>query len=489
MTRTVNPKEAMAMKILWRVAGMLALAAAPYLADVVAPDQAAAEDIVLRMAVPDWPPTRIMKDLADKLYKAPSGNKVTLDPDFIPWPNYYERLAASLTSGEKKYQMAVSDSQWLGAFIEGGYYMKLNTFIDADPQLQAIMKDLHPNLVDAYSTYPHKSKNYYGFPQMPDVLITYYRKDVFCDAGEQQAFRTKYGSKLPCTPQEMNNADWSTVKAIGEFFRRKAGDKLAGQALSDDFYGIAYQAGKAYDFNSMQINGFIWQHGADIWDETKAPTGRALGVVNSEKAVRAFEQYLSLLQFMPPVVKTGTMDVFKVDELFREGKVAWIVQWIGFAESAITPKTSKVADRVDFAMMPGLKGPDGKLIRWSNIGGQPFVLTTWNSDKVVKEAIDFCKWWLSKETQVKFAQAGGQSGLRSVHTAAEYRTFRPWNHAFGPSLDWQKDVWHVPEFFELLVQQQEEFDKAITGQKTAKQALDAIAAFQEKLLKESGKIK
>ena len=34
-----------------------------------------AEDIVLHMAVPDWPPTRIMKDLADKLYHAPSGNK------------------------------------------------------------------------------------------------------------------------------------------------------------------------------------------------------------------------------------------------------------------------------------------------------------------------------------------------------------------------------------------------------------------------------
>ena len=43
---------------------------------------AQAEDIVLRMAVPDWPPTRIMKDLADKHYKAPSGNKVTLEPGF-----------------------------------------------------------------------------------------------------------------------------------------------------------------------------------------------------------------------------------------------------------------------------------------------------------------------------------------------------------------------------------------------------------------------
>ena len=447
-----------------------------------------AEDIVLRMAVPDWPPTRIMKDLADKYYRAKSGNKVTLEPDFIPWPNYYERLAASLTSGEKKYQMAVSDSQWLGAFIEGGYYLKINKYIDADPELQAIFKDLHPNLVAAYSTYPHKSKNYYGFPQMPDVLVVYYRKDLFCHADERAAFKAKYGYDLPCKPEDMNNADWSMVEHFGEFFRRGKGDALAGQTLGDDFYGIAYQAGKGYDFSSMQINGFIWQYGADIWDETKAPQGKAKGVVNSPKAVKALEHYLRLLKHMPPVVKTGTMDIFKVDELFREGKVAWIIQWIGFGESAITPATSKVADKVDFARMPGLKQADGSLSRWSNIGGQPFVLTTWNNDTVIQEAIDFVKWWLSQEIQTKFAQAGGQSGLRSVHDTQAYKTFRPWNHAFGPSLDWQKDVWHIPEFFELLVQQQEEFDKAITGQQSAKEALDTIATFQEELLTESGHI-
>ncbi|MEZ5593303.1 MAG: extracellular solute-binding protein [Gammaproteobacteria bacterium] len=447
-----------------------------------------AEDIVLRMAVPDWPPTRIMKDLADKHYQAASGNTVTLEPDFIPWPNYYERLAASLTSGEKKYNMAVSDSQWLGAFIEGGYYRKLNEFIDADPELQAIFEDLHPNLVDAYSTYPHKTPNYYGFPQMPDVLVVYYREDVFCDAGEQQAFQAKYGYKLPCTPEEMNNTDWSMVKDFGEFLTRPQGEQLAGQPLDDDFYGLAYQAGKGYDFSSMQINSFIWQHGGDIWDETKEPEGHAQGVVNSDASVAGFEHYLSLLQYMPPVVKTGTMDIFKVDELFREGKVAWIVQWIGFGESAITPETSKVADKVNFAMMPGLKGDDGKISRWSNIGGQPFIITTWTEDTMLQEALAFVKWWLSKDVQTMFAQAGGQSGLRSVHNTPEYNTFRPWNHAFGPSLDWQRDVWHIPEFFELLVEQQQEFDLAITGQKSAKEALDTIADFQEELLIEAGRI-
>ena len=83
---------------------------------------ASAEDITLTMAVPDWPPTRIMKKMFDEQYKPKSGNKVTLEVDFIPWPDFYTRVNASLTSGEKKYNFIVSDSQWLGAFVEGGYF-------------------------------------------------------------------------------------------------------------------------------------------------------------------------------------------------------------------------------------------------------------------------------------------------------------------------------------------------------------------------------
>ena len=160
---------------------------------------------------------------------------------------------------------------------------------------------------------------------------------------------------------------------------------------------------------------------------------------------------------MPPVVKTGGMDIFKTDELFREGKVAMNIEWIGFAESSINPETSKVADKVAFAQAPGLKGPDGKLIRWANIGGQPFVIMTWATDLQIKEAVDFVKWWLSPEVQHMFAAAGGQSAIKSVYNDPKYVTYRPWNRTWAPGLEWQKDTWHIPEFFELLVQGQEQY--------------------------------
>ena len=142
-----------------------------------------------------------------------------------------------------------------------------------------------------------------------------------------------------------------------------------------------------------------------------------------------------------------------------------------------------------YGVPPGTRKDDGSISRWSNIGGQPFVLTTWNNDDVIKEALGIVKWWLSKPVQVNFVKHGGQSGMLDVMDDPAYATWAPYNRAYLDNYKWQKDVWHIPEFFPLLTEQQEQLDKAITGQVTAKQALDTVAAFQDKLLREAGRIK
>jgi multiple sugar transport system substrate-binding protein len=446
-----------------------------------------AKDIVINMAAPDWLPTRFMQDEFNKTYHAKSGNNVKLVIDFIPWPSFYQRVAASLSSGEKKYQMLVTDSQWLGDFVEGGHYLKLNKYIDKDPELQAVLADMHQVLKDTSSSYPYKSTNYYGFPQFPDNMVTFYRTDLFCNKTEQAAFKAKFHKTLPCYYNEWEAVDWDTWANIGEFFHRKKGDKLGDGTADDDFYGVAYQAGKGYDFSSMEINSFVWEAGGNIWDETDSKP--AQGVVNSPVAVKALEKYLDLLKYAPPVAKTGQMDIFVVQDLYMQGKVAAVVDWVGLAGPVIDPKVSKVADRSGFAQPPGWRKPDGSINRFMNIGGQPFVLTTWNSEEVVHEALEIVKWWLSKPVQINFAKSGGQSGLLSVIQDPDYMTYKPWNRAFVDNYQWQKDIWHIPEFFPLLTEQQEQFDKAITGQISAKQALDTVAAFQDKMLKEDGRIK
>lgn len=461
---------------------------------------ALAEDITIKMAAPDWGPTRFMQEYADATYKAPSGNNVKLEIDFIPWPNFFDRVNASLNSGEQKYQMIVTDSQWLGTFIEGGHFMKLNDYIEADPELQSIMKDLHPALISGYSTYPnvsaddikaagypHPDANYYGFPQFPDTYVTWYRKDLFCDEGEQAKFKEAYGSDLPCAEDDWDAITWDDWDNIGKHFRRSSGDALGAGTADDDFYGTAYMAAKPLDFSTLQINAFMWQYGGGIWDETQAPSGQALGVVNSDASVAGFQKYLDLLENSPPIAQTGQMGIFEIQDLFMQGKVAAIIDWVALAAPAVDPSVSKVHDKVGFAVMPG-NNLNGEFVRYGNLGGQPFVLTTWNDEDVVKEALDVVKWWLSEEVQVEAVKAGGQSGLMSVMGSDEYDSLAPWNKAHKTMLEWQKDLWHVPEFFEMVTQQQEEFDKAITGQITAQEALDNIAEFQDELLRDAGRI-
>ncbi len=440
------------------------------------------------MAAPDWPPTRFMQEYFNSNFPQSGDTEIKLTLDFIPWDTFYTNVAASLTSGEEKYSMIVSDSQWLGAFIEGGYFQKLNKYIDADPELQAIFDDMHQGYKEGYTTYPYKSENYYGFPQFPDNYVNFYRTDIFCNPDENAAFRAKYGKKLPCTYADWEVTVWDDIFDINEFLTRKKGEMMAGKPLEDDMFGVTYQAGKAYDFSSMQINGFFWQYGGDIWREDQQPNAQAVGVVNSDINVEALTKYLDLLATMHPSHKTGGMGIFEMQALYLEGKIASMINWVGLGAPVVDPSLSKVYDITGYARQPGTMQADGTISRWANLGGQPFVMTTWMTDEEIDASFKIIKWWLSFDTQIAAVKAGGQSCMKSIIYSDGYNALAPWNAAYVASMDWQKDVWHIPEFFELLTQQQEEFDKAITGQQDAKTTLDNIAEFQQELLEEVGRI-
>ena len=440
------------------------------------------------MAAPDWPPTRFMQEYFNSNFPQSGDTEIKLTLDFIPWDTFYTNVAASLTSGEEKYSMIVSDSQWLGAFIEGGYFQKLNKYIDADPELQAIFDDMHQGYKEGYTTYPYKSENYYGFPQFPDNYVNFYRTDIFCNPDENAAFRAKYGKKLPCTYADWEVTVWDDIFDINEFLTRKKGEMMAGKPLEDDMFGVTYQAGKAYDFSSMQINGFFWQYGGDIWREDQQPNAQAVGVVNSDINVEALTKYLDLLATMHPSHKTGGMGIFEMQALYLEGKIASMINWVGLGAPVVDPSLSKVYDITGYARQPGTMQADGTISRWANLGGQPFVLTTWMTDEEIDASFKIIKWWLSFDTQIAAVKAGGQSCMKSIIYSDGYNALAPWNAAYVASMDWQKDVWHIPEFFELLTQQQEEFDKAITGQQDAQTTLDNIAEFQQELLEEVDRI-
>ncbi len=112
------------------------------------------------------------------------------------------------------------------------------------------------------------------------------------------------------------------------------------------------------------------------------------------------------------------MDIFVEQDLYMQGKVGAIIDWVGLGEPVLDPSASTVHDKSAFGPAPGTRQADGSIDRTGNIGGQPFVLTTWNSDEVVDEALNVVKWWLKPDTQLEAVKNGGQSGLKAVMATA-----------------------------------------------------------------------
>ena len=161
---------------------------AALMTSVSVPTMAMAEDLTLCWVA--WDPANALVELS-KEFEAQSGHNMNFE--FIPWPNFADRMLNELNSGGKLCDLLIGDSQWIGGGAENGHYVKLNDFFDAEG---ISMDDFAPATVYAYSTWPKGTPNYYALPAMGDANGWFYRKDWFADADIQAAYKEATGEDL-----------------------------------------------------------------------------------------------------------------------------------------------------------------------------------------------------------------------------------------------------------------------------------------------------
>ena len=76
-----------------------------------------------------WDPANALVELS-KDFTAKTG--VNMKFEFVPWPNFADRMLNELNSGGKLCDLMIGDSQWIGGSAENGYYVKLNDFFDKE---------------------------------------------------------------------------------------------------------------------------------------------------------------------------------------------------------------------------------------------------------------------------------------------------------------------------------------------------------------------
>jgi len=400
----------------------------------------------------EWDPANYLQELCN-VYNQQTGN--TANVETTPWSDFQTKAFNEFAARGDAYDIVVGDSQWLGRGATQRHYVELTDWIKE----RGVDKSMAAATITAYAEYPKGSGKYYAVPVEGDACGWSYRKDLFEDPMEKEAFRRKYGYELK-VPET-----WDQLLDIAEFFTRP--DK--------NFYGCAIYTQKDYDALTMGIENVLWAWGADLGDYK---TYRVKGVLNSQDGIKSLEFYKELYKYTPP--DWGNAFFPENNMAITEGLAAMSMNYYAFFPALINPEMNKYADGMGFFAMP--KGPKDQI---AALGGQGASIITYS--KKQDAAYAWLEWFVKPENQAKWGELGGYTCDLKTLKSEKFLNMTPYNRSFMETMQMVKDFWAVPEYAELLESCQRRWHEyVVEGKGTAKQSMDGIADEWEAIFEKAG---
>ena len=425
-------------------------------AGLFAGTSAQADDLTLCWAA--WDPANALVELS-KEFEAASGHNMSFE--FVPWPNFADRMLNELNSGGQLCDLLIGDSQWIGGGAENGHYVKLNDFFDSEG---ISMDDFAPATVYAYSTWPKGTPNYYALPAMGDANGWFYRKDWFGREDIRAAYTAATGDELgePKTQAEMMQ--------IAKFFQ---GREIDGQKV----YGAAIFTERGSEGITMGATGALYTFGFKY--ENTPGSYDMEGAVNSPEAVAALEFYKEFYECCTPPGYTNSYMGESLDA-FKSGQVAMAMNWFAFFPGLYQdPDTG--GDKIDFFVNP----PQNQA--GSTLGGQGISVVSYSDKK--DAALEYIKWFADPAVQAKWWSLGGYSAHNSVLNDPSFVDSQPFAGDFLEAMKDVQDFWQEPAYAELLLAMQKRLhDYIVADQGTAKQALDKLIEDWTEVFEDEGKL-
>ncbi|WP_342239087.1 ABC transporter substrate-binding protein [Inquilinus sp. OTU3971] len=424
----------------------------------LAMQEAHAQSNPLTLCWAAWDPANALVELS-KDFTAKTGTPMKFE--FVPWPNFADRMLNELNSHGTLCDVIIGDSQWIGGSAENGHYVKLNDFFDKNG---ISMDDFMPATVVGYSEWPKNTPNYWALPAMGDALGWTYRKDWFARPELKAEFKQKFGRELdvPKTLDELHD--------IAQFFQ---GREIDGKKV----YGAAIFTERGSEGITMGVANFLYPYGFEYQAADKPYDME--GHVNSADAVKGLEAYKKLYDCCTPPGYSNSYMQENLDA-FKSGQVALQMNWFAFFPG-LYKDPNVGGDKIGFFVNPGEK------VHGSQLGGQGISVVSYSKNQ--DQALAYIKWFATAEVQKKWWALGGYSCAKSVLNDPGFTATAPFAADFLKAMGEVKDFWAEPSYAQLMQAEQKRIhDYVVANQGTAQEALDALVKDWADVFKEDGKI-
>jgi len=394
-----------------------------------------------------------MKGLVPEFEKA-TGIKVNYE-----LLNHFEVISkgqADMLSGRGAYDAVMLHSPQMGLLLDAGVIRPIDDLLGnkalTNPGLDR--GDFIEPAAKSVSQFKGKT---YGFLDWNYNVVYWARGDLLSHPEERAAFKKKYGYDLaPAkTLQQMRD--------IAEFFTRKKGEKLTGQPLDSDFYGVVLEGIKGGTTLWTVLDAFVKNFGGDIFDADGKPT------VNRPENVAGVKFWAELWKFSPP--GQAEYSLIDVPTVMGNGIAAQTLAWSDFVLGIDQPGKSKLAGKFVYAGSPA----NAKGVKRS-AETEPSMIVISKHSKQAEATYLFLQWIVDKSTQkMLFDKSGGAGVPIRVSTwslpIVKQSRFAGLYAAMQESLKYGEAKPKAPKLYEIMDVLVGLVQEVGLGKKTAEEAL------------------
>lgn len=259
---------------------------------------------------------------------------IKLNPVEVPFADLYSKEKAEFIAGTQNVDLVVFYPAYIGDFASNGYLRPLDDYIKKyDPHLDDVITAFR-------KLYLSWAGHVYALPEDGDVHIYIYRKDLLSNPEEQAAFGKQYHRALT-VPKT-----WDDYLQVGKFFTRKAGQTLAGEKLTQPFYGCAEYGQRGFSW-AWFMDRYA-SAGGVYFDENMKP------LIATPAALKSLENMVAAIkECSPPDVLNFGYDQLR--DCLLKNECFQVVQWTDVPKKGADPAQSEVVGKLGYGLLPGTR--------------------------------------------------------------------------------------------------------------------------------------